>query len=173
MQATQFFDEETGNTPLMYAVHHGDVDAVHALLEHGFNVFHANKEEHNALHAAVHLEDLDVLTLLLHHLYDQGADAFEEVFTTESLMIGDEFPDVSSEALLDLAAATNSIGVILRGLQAGVSPNIHNVNGFTPLLLAVSLNEVDAARQMIQLEAHVNVYESDGWYEPCHRVRLA
>lgn len=54
-------------TPLFEAVHSGDIEMVHLLLDNGANVSTADKDGRDALYRAINTKDVDVVELVMSH----------------------------------------------------------------------------------------------------------
>ena len=60
------------------------------------------------------------------------------------------------------AAITGDLNMLQRELEAGVSPDVREPNGSTPLILAAMFGQTDLVPFLIERKAQVNIQNNDG-----------
>lgn len=160
--AAELFDHETGNTPLLYAIQHDDVDATVMLLEHGFNIFHVNHDGHNSLHLAAIRDNKHMIVHLLDYflMRDDIQDYYEAL---DSLELDGRLSENVGQAILELSIHHEDVGLIMHAVSRGISVHTRSETGYTPLLIAVRLGDEVAVRELLQSGADPNDAENDGW----------
>ena len=159
-------------TGLIRAAERGHADVVGRLLQAGIVVDHVNRPGFTALHEAIIYGDgsqryVDTVRLLvargadvalaperdgippIRHARSRGQDA---VAATLQAVLDAGQPGNSDRLLLDAAAAGDADQVAV-ALRAGAALEARDELGRTPLLLAATLDRVDAARLLVALGA--------------------
>jgi len=132
-----------GEAPsLAAAVKRGDAGAVRTALQLGADPNITAPDGSTALHFAVHLDDLEIVNLLL------AAGARATTLTRYKI------------APLTLAAENGNAAMIDRLLEAGADPNTASEEGQTALMTASMNGKVDAVRALLRQGAKVNLAES-------------
>lgn len=161
--ATELFDHETGNTPLLYAIYHDDVDATLMLIEHGFDLFHVNHDGHNCLHVAALRDNEDMITHLLEYfLHDDDVQVY--YLALDSLEIDGKLSVNVAKAIIELSIMHEDIGLIMHAIGRGVSVHTRSETGYTPLMLAVRMEDEVAVEEVLRYGGDPNDAENDGWY---------
>lgn len=118
---------------IMYAISRGNVDVCRALLEGGvIDLNYKDEDNHSPLQYAVMYDSVDVVKLLI----DQPGVNINEA-------------DVEGRTILHYAAASNFVEIIkiLVGTP-GININIKDKSNATPLTLAISWEQEEAARAL-------------------------
>jgi hypothetical protein len=74
-----------------------------------------------------------------------------------------EAAEVIGEAAVKFAMATNDMELTLKHIRLGASPNVHNANGWTAMMLFSLRGWYDGVKELLDLGALFNVAENDGW----------
>ena len=161
--ATELFDHDTGNTPLLYAIYHDDIDATLMLIEHGFDLFHVNHDGHNCLHVAALRDNQGMIMHLLEYfLHDDDVQVY--YLALDSLEIDGELSVNVGKAIIELSILHEDIGLIMHAIGRGVSVHARSETGYTPLMLAVRMNDEVAVEEVLRYGGDPNDAEHDGWY---------
>lgn len=156
---------ERGETVLMTASRAGNAEAVKVLLEHGAN---ANQKEtfrgQTALMWAAAENHPEVVKLLVAHGADVKVRSDDRDTKPPKLMAGTPAAPISRGGLTALifAARQGSIESTKALLDAGADVNEADVDGNTPLLIAILNNHDALAMMLIDRGADVNQVNKDG-----------
>lgn len=130
-------------TPLMIASEGGNFNIVEYLIQQGANINDLDEFNESALTYAVNDGNIKIIRLLV----KKGAD----------LNILDE----DGTPLLHKAVLTDS-SVVQELIRLGIDPDVKNADGFTALDEAISDDEVDSVRVLLEGGADLNVIPNDG-----------
>lgn len=130
------------STPLIDAVKHGDMTAIHALLARGGAATATERDGTTALHYAVNRNDLETVKTLVH----AGA----------SVRAANRY----GVTPLALAAENGSAPMLDVLLTAGADANTVLPGGETALMTAARSGSADAVRVLLKHRADVNAHES-------------
>jgi ankyrin repeat protein len=157
--------DDEGNTALLYAVMHDDLEAAQLLFEQGFGIFHENNAGLTSLHAAVEKGNVDMIAFLLEALLSTGdIEDYFHAFESGAVFVDDKLPQVVQESIMIAASSSHdNAGVMLHAVEQGMDVNVRTSHGFTPLLFACSVGDADVARELLGHGADVNAVENDGW----------
>lgn len=74
-----------------------------------------------------------------------------------------EAAEMIGEASVKFAMATDDIQSTLKHIQLGVSPNVYNANGWTPMMLFALHGWLEGVKELLDVGGLFNVAENDGW----------
>ena len=135
---------EFGNSALHAAVGSGCVDAAALLLRNGATVYERDGNGYALIHTVSYMDDMAMLRLLL----NAGAEVNE-------ISGGGDWP------LKDACQSGNAAAVAFL-LQVGANPNLTST-GETALFAAVSSDNLECVRLLLENGADVNATDCDGW----------
>lgn len=153
-----------GYTALMAAADNAHTDRVALLLSRGALIDSKTDDGQTALSVAACRADIDTVALLLEHGARVNGYADRLDGQTPLLCAMSAMPRVSpailavpnADALHTAARWYNAKKVVDRLLQAGADANVADRNGNTPLSLAVSENNLDLTRRLLDAGADPN-----------------
>ncbi len=162
--------DKHGNTALHMAVFLGHTDVVRALLAHGADPLARNKDGFSSIDCAgapwtrdyeAHLRQAEVE---MKTPLDLNRIRGERLTILKLLVGGDRAPDQASEPFVILnAAIAGDIQSIQNHLAGGRNLNVpEQVGGNTPLMLAATFGNRDAARLLIQAGADLEIRNKSG-----------
>lgn len=134
------------DNPLHLAVKNRSTDSLRALLQLGVSVDSHTLDTQDAIWEAVKRDFLEGATLLK----EFGAKVTDHTF------------DLNSNSLLHMAALHGSVTCIQWLVSSGISVEEGNAWGNTPLHIAVSANQIDAAKVLIHLGASMYTKNNHG-----------
>jgi len=131
--------------PLVWAVHFGRIDAVRLLLDYGADIDYSGEpfEEETALHMAVGMRSVQIVTLLV----NRGADV------NKSINMG--------LSPLHYAVATANYAVIKLLLDRGANPRCKKMNHQTPLHAAAQKKQIDIIKLLLAHGAAETIFWTD------------
>ena len=132
--------DKNGYTPLISAVLGKDEARVRKLLEAGVNTTLRDIDRETALSLAVDLKRERLVKLLREH----GAES-------------NDYGGIAPPAAMLKAAADGALGSVLALRDNGVSCNVQDAEGNTPLILAVKGGHHGLVRALCRLGVHANV----------------
>ena len=160
--------DDTGRTPLHYAVCSGDCNKISQLLKEGADISYVNATHGSALHAAVRLGNFDVVKLL----FDNGIDVVIDA-VTDSEYITPLYRN--STALFDAVTAYNTysyynvdgkrdkcLQVIRLLLERGANPNIQQKCKMTAVQWAAQAGAAEVVEVFLKFNANVNTKNNKG-----------
>jgi len=156
---------DEGETVLMSASRTGNVDAVKILLARGANVNAVETYRgQTALMWAAAEGHSDVVKLLLAAKADPNVRSTDRSTKLPTLPAGSPSAPIPRGGLMAIhyAARQGSIDAMKSMLDAGVDINEGDVDGNTPLLLAILNNHYDLAQVLIDKGADINKANRDG-----------
>ena len=130
----------TKDTALLRSLYNGYTDIAQRLVFSGANINAVNNYQHSPLYVALEKQNLELVDLFLTNGVKEG---------------------LTPAYLLRSAATKNETGVIAM-LKGGVSPNITNEKGNTPLIIAASLGDLPSVQDLLAYRADLNAANKDG-----------
>ena len=163
-----------GDTLLLAAATLGNTDAVQRLLAMGADVNKQNAYTRDtAILRSVYADHDEISMLLVYENADlnlpnnyrqtpmglaveKKKEALIDLFLNNGVSAG-----LDSETLIRSSAQKNYIGVLAM-LKGGVSPNVKNDSGNTPLIISASLGDQASVRSLLAYRADVNAVNNEG-----------
>ena len=163
-----------GDTLLLAAATLGNLEAVERLLSMGADVNKQNAYTRDTPILRSVYGDHDEITKLLIYAnadlnlpnnyrqtpmglaVEKQKGELIDLFLTSGVRAG-----LEGETLLRASAQRNYIGVLAM-LKGGVSPNVKNAPGNTPLIISASLGDTQSVRALLAYRADVNAANNDG-----------
>ncbi len=137
--------DESGYTPLMYAIWSGKQETVTQLVNIGADVNKRDNSGYTPLLWAASYGYLDMAKLLI----DKGAD------------VNARGNDKSSPLLLALAANNHELSKLL--IDRGADIHVVDVNGTTPLILAAMYGDYDIAKILVEKDVDLFAVDASGY----------
>jgi ankyrin repeat protein len=150
----------TGDTTLIEAAQSGDVEIMRLLIESGANVNCIDpRVGETPLHSAAVSDNVEAVRLLL----AKGANPNAAV-KKMTRVIGGSILDmgIGKQTPLMLAAPTGSPELIRALIDAGANVNAQDIQGMSPLMLAVASEDQDLAVVRVLLQSGANVNARSG-----------
>lgn len=139
--------DSTDNTPLHYAIHEKNVNMISIMLSYGANVNDLDVNGLNSLHIAVLSKDLEVVKLIV-----------SDKRTNINSVIVD-----TGESALHLACNLELDNIAKLLLNKGINPDITDKEyGYTALNYAVTLNNLQLVKLIIEHKANINLQDNLG-----------
>ena len=130
----------TRDTPVLRSLYTNHDDITRLLVEAGANLNIENNYRHSPMFVAV----------------EKQKGEFVDLFITAGAQAG-----INSDNLFRWVTKRNNLG-ILAMLKGGVNPNVKNSQGNTPLIIAASIGDVEAVRNLLAYRADPNAANNDG-----------
>ena len=130
----------TRDTPVLRSLYTNHDDITRLLVASDANLNLENNYRHSPIFVAV----------------ERQKGEFVDLFITSGAQAG-----INSDNLFRWVTKRNLIG-ILAMLKGGIDPNVKNEQGNTPLIIAASLGDVEAVRNLLAYRADPNAANKDG-----------
>lgn len=130
----------TRDTPVLRSLYTNHDDITRLLVEAGANLNLENNYRHSPMFVAV----------------ERQKGEFVDLFITAGAQAG-----INSDNLFRWVTKRNNLGVLAM-LKGGVNPNVKNEQGNTPLIIAASIGDVEAVRNLLAYRADPNSANNDG-----------
>ncbi|MGB2579161.1 ankyrin repeat protein [Elusimicrobium simillimum] len=163
-----------GNTLMIAAVGYGNLDIVQLLLSRNADINKSNPYTGDtALMVAINKNDEYMTELLLIAGADVNATnnygrtplllaaEVKNNSIVERLIARGAIAGAKTDNLFYFITKKNVVGVTAM-LKSGISPNVTNNSGFTPLYMAASLGEAEMVQWLLSYRANINAAASDG-----------
>jgi len=173
------FEDNEGNTPLIYAIQNGSLPIIELLVENGANVNYVIKSKNKSvLTYAIELGELDIVK----HLVKCGADVnFKnkngvsilgeainnlkwEIFkflvnnNVNNCMSGDFY----EKEIIEKVISNNRLDILKFLVTNNLNINIKDKDGNTPLSYAIKAKNSDIVKYLIEIGANVNNKNNKG-----------
>ncbi|MCK5341788.1 MAG: ankyrin repeat domain-containing protein, partial [Candidatus Heimdallarchaeota archaeon] len=132
---------DQGVTLLHSACKGGNADIISYLIEQGFNVNSKDADGRTTLYSAASMEHLNLVRMLI------------------NLGVDFKSTDNYGNTLLHAAAGKNTVQFFI---DKGISVNVKNEAGKTPLHLACASNELEKTKTLIKNNADINAMDHEG-----------
>jgi len=154
-----------GWTPLIFAVANGHIDLAEELLQHGADPNLAEYDGWTPIMFASFQNNEPLVAMIMQSggspLYRNRDDlSAHELANSQSHFA---LADYLGEEAVYYAMANEDLNEMLRHVRQGVSANVQNGAGWSPLMFASSYGSFEAVEELIYLGAEVNAFENDGW----------
>jgi len=130
----------TRDTALLRSIYYDFPDITRRLIYSGANINMKNNYNHSPMFVALEKQNGKLIDLLLNSGAKEG---------------------VNADYLFRAVMKKNNIGVLAM-LKGGVSPDVVNAKGNTPLIIAASLGDVPSVRRLLEYRADLNLANKDG-----------
>ena len=168
-----------GSTALMLAANNGHLQAVKLLLSKGADVNAANENGSTALMVASYKGKLEIAKLLLSKgasVYagtDGGVTALSAAKEANHKdvvkvleLYGARRAETEPEGQLIAEASAGNAEQVKKLLDSGVSPNISDPQGWTPIIHAAGRGQIGVVQLLLDRGAEVNARTGSGRYSP-------
>lgn len=177
--------DETGVTPLMFAVQSGNINLVELLIESGANVNAYPKNGNTALHAAVMAANDSIAELLIKHGAEINAKNVRGL-TPLHFAVWNGLPYLT-DLLIYYGADLNTkdyrgntplmlasfVGAKLSArllLESGANPNLTDINRVSPLMVAAQLNDTITCSYLLSYGADLSLTDAKGANALCYAI---
>lgn len=130
----------TKDTALLRSIYNGHTEIAQRLVYSGADINAKNNYQHSPLYVALEKQNVDLI----------------ELFLTSGVKEG-----LTPAYLFRSVANKNEMGVLAM-LKGGISPNIVNEKGNTPLIISASLGDLPSLQDLLAYRANVNMANQDG-----------
>jgi ankyrin repeat protein len=138
--------DDTGSTPIFYALEHNHLPVVEFLIKQKVNLDHANIFGRTPIYAAIDSDCPEMIEILLNNKVSMDvADSNGETALHHAIINGKE----------------KSFSFLLTQDNQPIAQK--NKFGKTPLILASELSLVHACKILLSRDVNVNVFDNDGW----------
>ncbi len=130
----------TKDTALLRSLYNGYTEIAQRLVYSGADINAVNNYHHSPLYVALEKQNVPMIELFLSSGVKEG---------------------LSAAYLFRSVSNKNELGVMAM-LKGGVSPNIANDKGNTPLIISASLGDIPSVQDLLAYRANLNVANKDG-----------
>jgi len=130
----------TKDTALLRSIYYDFPDITRRLIYSGANINIKNNYNHSPMFLALEKQNGELIDLLLNSGAKEG---------------------VNADYLFRAASKKNDTGVYAM-LKGGVSPDVVNEKGNTPLIISASLGDVPSVQHLLEYRADLNIANKDG-----------
>lgn len=156
---------DQGWSAAMFAVANNDIDMLKFLDSKGIDFNNPNNDGETPLMLAAQTANREAVEVLLAAnaspliTANDGTTAFDRASKSGRQIIGLLIAEAAAQHGLD----SENLEAVLQAVRNGAYVNIRNSVGFTPVIEAAALNQVDYVRELLRYGADVNRVENDGW----------
>jgi ankyrin repeat protein len=156
---------DAGWTALTFAVANGHNDLAEVLLQHGADPNIAENDGWTPIMFAAFQDNEPLVATIMQGGGNPLHRNVEDLSAHELCNSQSHFglANYIGEEAVYYAMANEDLFEMLRHLRQGVSANVQNNAGWTPLLFASSFGSLEAVEELVFLGAEVNAAENDGW----------